>query len=104
MDTMHKRPEHEWTLEELAAAARMSRARLAVNFRATVGMTPFQYLTEWRIGIAQSKLKRGEPLKIVAPAVGYASPAALNRAFLRLVGVTPTAWLAYAARHGDAMM
>lgn len=96
MDAMHRTPEHEWTLEELAAAAQMSRARLAVHFRDIVGMTPFQYLTEWRIGMAQSRLKRGEALKIVAPAVGYASPAALNRAFLRTVGVTPTVWLARA--------
>jgi AraC-like DNA-binding protein len=93
MEAMHQRPEHTWTLEELAEAAGMSRARLSVNFRKIVGITPFEYLAEWRIGIAQTMLKQGEPLKTVAPAVGYASSAALNRAFLKLVGITPTAWL-----------
>jgi AraC-like DNA-binding protein len=93
MEAMHQRTEHTWTLDELAEAAGMSRARLAVNFRKIVGSTPFEYLADWRIGIAQTMLKQGEPLKTVAPAVGYASPAALNRAFLKLVGVTPTVWL-----------
>lgn len=93
MEAIHQRPEHSWTLDELAEAAGMSRARLAINFRKIVGITPFEYLTDWRIGIAQTMLKHGEPLKTVAPAVGYASSAALNRAFLKLVGVTPTVWL-----------
>jgi AraC-like DNA-binding protein len=95
MAAMHARPEHGWRLEQLAKSAGMSRARFAVNFRATVGMTPFEYLTDWRIGIAQGMLKAGKPLKIVAPSVGYASSAALTRAFLQRTGVTPAAWLAH---------
>jgi len=94
MAAMHARPEHAWTLEELAKAARMSRARFAVNFRETVGVTPFEYLTDWRISVAQSMLKSGKPLKIVAPLIGYASSAALTKAFLHRTGLTPAAWLA----------
>jgi AraC-like DNA-binding protein len=91
---MHARPAHAWRLEELAKNAGMSRARFAVNFREAVGMTPFEYLTDWRIGIAQAMLKAGKPLKIVAPSVGYASSAALSRAFLQRMGNTPAVWLA----------
>jgi AraC-like DNA-binding protein len=90
---IHERPEHPWSLEELAAAAGMSRARFAVHFREIVGVTPFDYLADWRIGMAQTLLKRGKPLKIVAPSVGYASSTALTRVFTQRVGVSPTQWL-----------
>lgn len=91
---MHERPEHSWTLEELAHTAGMSRARFAVNFRDTVGATPLDYLTDWRISVAQTLLKRGLSLKIVAPAVGYGSYIALTRVFNKRVGISPAAWLA----------
>lgn len=93
IEAMHERPEHPWTLETLAVEAGMSRARFAVRFRSTVGITPFDYLTDWRIGVAQDLLKRGNPLKIVAPSVGYASSMALTRAFSQRVGVSPTVWI-----------
>jgi len=90
---MHERPEQPWTLEELASNANMSRTRFAVNFRDTVGVTPLDYLTDWRVSVAQTLLKRGEPLKMVAPMVGYGSATALTRVFNKKVGVTPAAWL-----------
>lgn len=90
---MHDHPERRWALEELARCAGMSRARFAVHFRRTVGVTPFDYLTDWRIGVAQNLLKRGEPLKIVAPAVGFLSSTALSRAFSHRIGLSPTEWL-----------
>ena len=67
--SIHNRPEYAWSLEGLAKLAGMSRARFAAHFRTLIGMTPFEYLTEYRIGVAQGLLKRGEPLKIVAPSV-----------------------------------
>jgi AraC-like DNA-binding protein len=71
----------------------MSRARFAVNFRDTVGMTPGEYLGEWRLGLAQSLLRRGKPVNVVAHEVGYANASALSRAFTARRGVAPTAWL-----------
>ena len=90
---MHERPEHSWSLGELAHAAGMSRARFAVHFRQVVGATPFEYLADWRIGVAQGLLKRGKPLKIVAPSVGFAGSTALTRAFRQRVGLSPSEWL-----------
>jgi AraC-like DNA-binding protein len=91
---MHQKPERAWTLEELGRISGMSRARFAAHFLATMGQTPFEYLALWRIGVAQSLLKKGEPLKIVAPLVGYASAGALIRSFSHHVGVPPITWLA----------
>ncbi|MGB8517358.1 MAG: AraC family transcriptional regulator, partial [Gallionella sp.] len=90
---MHERPEHVWSLEELAHTADMSRARFAVVFRETVGTTPLDYLTDWRVSVAQTLLKSGKPLKLVAPAVGYSHPIALTRVFTKRMGLSPKAWL-----------
>ncbi len=92
INVMHSDPSRTWTLEDLAKVAGMSRARFATKFRDTVGTTPGSYLTEWRIGVAQSLLRRGKPVQIVANAVGYASASALSRAFITHVGVSPTDW------------
>jgi transcriptional regulator GlxA family with amidase domain len=93
MGAIHANPEREWTLQKLADVAGMSRARFAVHFRKVVGVTPFDYLADWRLGAAQSMLKQGKALKIVAPSVGYASAAALTRAFNQRIGLSPKAWL-----------
>lgn len=90
---MHERPGHPWTLDELADIAGMSRARFAVNFRETVGTTPLDYLTDWRMSVAQNLLKQGRPVKSVAAAVGYQSQAALARVFARRVGFAPANWV-----------
>jgi AraC-like DNA-binding protein len=90
---MHEEPERAWTLEELGQIAGMSRARFAAHFLSVMGVTPFEYLARWRIGVAQAMLKNGEPMKMVAPAVGYTSAGALSRSFAQHVGLSPIAWL-----------
>lgn len=101
MTAMHSRPEHPWSVEELAATAGMSRARFASVFHGTVGATPMDYLTDWRVSVAQTLLRRGKPLKVVAPAVGYASTVALSRVFSRRVGLSAVRWLATLNRPAD---
>ena len=93
INAIHQKPEYAWTLEKLAQKAGMSRTRFAVNFRDTVGATPLDYLTDWRVSVAKTLLKRGQPLKMIAPSVGYGSTIALTRVFSKRVGVSPAAWL-----------
>jgi AraC-like DNA-binding protein len=90
---MHDEPERSWSLEQLAHLAGMSRARFAAHFRNVVGVTPFDYLTDWRIGIAHTLLRKREPLKLIAPAVGYTNATALTRIFTQRTGVSPSEWL-----------
>ena len=94
MDAMHKRPQVSWSLEQLAHAAGMSRARFAAQFRKAVGRTPFDYLTDWRMAVAQTMLREGKSLKRIAPAAGYANSSALSRIFTRRLGMPPSEWLA----------
>ena len=77
----------------------MSRARFAVNFRETIGLTPGDYLTQWRLSLAQSLLRKGKPVGLVAHAVGYSGPAALSRVFSARLGQSPSRWL---KQFGDA--
>jgi AraC-like DNA-binding protein len=92
VSAMHYQPGYPWTLNELADLSGMSRARFAVNFRETVGITPLDYLTDWRMSVAQNLLKQGRPIKSVAAAVGYQSQAALARVFAKRIGLAPTNW------------
>ena len=91
---MHDRPEKEWSLEDLATEAGMSRSVFANSFREAVGVTPGSYLQGWRIGLAQKALVHGKSLKHIAQDVGYGSEAALSRAFKAQAGKSPREWRA----------
>lgn len=89
---MHEKPAHEWSLDELAETATMSRSVFANAFRDTVGVTPGAYLQNWRVSLAQQALRQGRSLKMIAIEVGYGSEAALSRAFKVQSGLTPREW------------
>jgi transcriptional regulator GlxA family with amidase domain len=94
IEAMHKHPETAWSLEQLAQSAGMSRARFAAHFREVVGVTPFEYLTNWRLGVAQTMLRKSNSLKLIASAVGYTNATALTRVFTQRLGMSPSEWLA----------
>ena len=91
---MHEQPGAAWSLAAMAARAGMSRSGFAVAFKAAVGAAPAEHLAQWRIVVAQSLLRDGATLKAVAAEVGYASAAALSRAFSLHTGQSPRSWLA----------
>ena len=95
LHSIHEEPEKAWTLEELAHRAGMSRARFAAHFLAIVGQTPFRIsipLADRRRTVSCSR--KGKPLKMVAPSVGFSSAGALIRSFTQHVGIPPMTWLA----------
>lgn len=89
---IHETPAHEWTVEELARGAGLSRSVLAERFSLLVGMPPMQYLAKWRMQIAWGLLRRGTNIANVAAETGYGSEAAFSRAFKKVVGMSPSAW------------
>lgn len=93
INSMHAQPEKPWTLESLAEVAGMSRASFANHFREATQVTPIEYLTDWRISLAQSKIMSGVTIKAIAKDVGYANPEALTRVFTKRVGCSPREWL-----------
>jgi AraC-like DNA-binding protein len=93
LNSLHGRPAHAWTLEELARAAGTSRSVLAERFQQLVGSSPIQYLTQWRMLLACNLLSRSNaPLASIAEAVGYQTDTAFSRAFRRELGAPPAAW------------
>jgi AraC-like DNA-binding protein len=89
---MHERPAQAWSLENLAGEAGLSRSAFASTFRKTLGVTPGDYLGQWRVSIAQDLLRKGRSLKWIVDEVGYGSEAALSRAFKSYCGVSPREW------------
>jgi AraC-like DNA-binding protein len=96
---LHERPAHAWRLHELAQEAGMSRAAFAARFAHLLGQPPMEYLTLWRMQMAARLLADGATkVAAVGREVGYDSEAAFSRAFKKIVGVSPAAWRASAAR------
>lgn len=93
LSALHKRPAHPWTLEELASEAGSSRSVLAEKFQLLVGISPMQYLTQWRMLLAANLLAGSNaPLIRIAEDVGYQTDTAFSRAFSREYGVPPATW------------
>ncbi|WP_033437897.1 AraC family transcriptional regulator [Saccharothrix sp. NRRL B-16314] len=88
--SIHRAPEHPWTVAELAGQAHLSRSAFAARFTALVGEPAMRYLTECRMQLARARLREtAEPLSTVAHSFGYRSEAAFSRAFKRAFGVPP---------------
>jgi len=93
LNSMHAAPGKEWTLNQLAATAGMSRSLYCKEFKNLLGETPLAYLTEWRILKAKEfLLENKENVSEVAEKVGYLSEAAFNRLFKSKVGETPASY------------
>jgi AraC-like DNA-binding protein len=87
---MHDNPGNRWTLQELAARVGMSRSIFALKFRETVGETPMEYLTRWRMLLAGDRLKNSsDSLSAIASSLGYESESAFGKAFKRVMGCSP---------------
>ena len=87
---MHDDPGHAWTLEKLAEHVGMSRSVFAQRFRETVGETPMEYLTRWRMMLAGERLRTtDDSLSAIAASLGYGSESAFGKAFRRVMGCSP---------------
>lgn len=89
---MHAEPGRNWTVDQLASEAAVSRSVLAERFTCLVGESPMKYLGNWRIQLAKQLLRDGASIQQVASKVGYDSEAAFNRAFKRATGSPPATW------------
>ena len=97
---MHDDPAHPWTLQKLAERAGMSRSIFALRFKTTVGATPMEYLTRWRMLLAADRLKNsGDSISVIALSLGYESESAFGKAFRRAMGSSPRQ---YSRRRGPA--
>jgi AraC-like DNA-binding protein len=87
---MHAEPARRWTLQTLAQRAGMSRSAFALRFKETVGASPMDYLTRWRMLLAGDRLANSsDPISVIAPSLGYESESAFSTAFKRVMACSP---------------
>ncbi len=90
INSMHDDPANRWTLQELAERAGMSRSTFALKFKETVGASPMEYLTRWRMLLAGDRLANSsDPISVIARSLGYESESAFSTAFKRVMGCSP---------------
>jgi transcriptional regulator GlxA family with amidase domain len=90
---MRDRPDHPWTVPEMAAVVSMSRSTFAERFRAAMGETPMQHLTRYRMARAAEYLRdTNAGIREIARLTGYDSEVSISKAFRRQFGVAPGAY------------
>lgn len=90
MTAIHDNPGSPWTLQALAEQAGMSRSVFAERFKQTVGTSPMEYLTRWRMLLAGDRLRSSpDSVAEVAAALGYDSESAFGKAFKRTMSCSP---------------
>ncbi len=68
----------------------MSRTTFALKFKETVGASPMEYLTRWRMLLAGERVANSsDPASVVARSLGYESESAFSTAFKRVMGCSP---------------
>jgi AraC-like DNA-binding protein len=93
LSAIHRDPGHDWAVEELARACRLSRSAFAARFVALVGTPPATYLAHVRLDAATGLLRGTSlPVTLIAKKVGYTSEAAFSRAFKQRYGTPPARW------------
>ena len=88
--SMHDDPAHDWTVEELGQRAGMSRSIFALRFKETVGVSPMEYLTRWRMLLAGDRMANtSDSISEIAQSLGYESASAFTKAFKKTMGCSP---------------
>jgi AraC family transcriptional regulator len=92
-ERMHDSLGAEITLDALAEAVNLGRTSLILRFKATFGVTPYQYLIQARIRQAQRLLSQTRlPIAEVAMRCGFFDQAHFSRYFRKVTGVQPSAY------------
>ena len=83
----------ELTVEHMAARALMSPRTFARRFHATLGASPYHWLLQQRIALAQRLLETSDdPIERVAERCGFTSSATLRLHFRRLLHLSPQSY------------
>jgi len=89
LSCIHKHPEMPWTVELLGKEAGMSRTAFSKRFSELLDETPMNYLTSWRMNLAEQRIRNGERVDAdFIEGLGYQSESSFRRAFKKLKGHT----------------
>jgi len=82
-----------WDAKTAADKMKVDVQKLNSQFRLIFGKTFAKFLLGLRMERALKMLKSGQPLKEIAPAVGFATPYSLSNTFKDFYGASPRAYL-----------
>ena len=89
------------SVDDLADRMAMSVRNFERVFTREVGTTPSQYVLQVRVEAVRRQLERSDSgLKEVASAAGFGSVDVMRRAFVRLLGITPSRYRALVLQSG----
>jgi AraC-like DNA-binding protein len=89
---IHRDPARAWTVASLARELALSRSVFAARFTQLVDEPAMQYVTRWRMQVAQNALETEDTtVGELSGRLGYQSEAAFARAFKRVIGIPPGA-------------
>ena len=86
---IHENPGYGWQNHDLADLAGLSLSRFSDLFRQKTGLSPMNYVRQWRMTLARQDLEKGDRVQQIARRYGYQSAEALSRSFQRHFGATP---------------
>ncbi|MBR3942785.1 MAG: helix-turn-helix transcriptional regulator [Clostridia bacterium] len=90
---IHKHYAEEITLETLSDKAYCAKNHLVRLFKKEIGITPYQYIKNYRMGLATDLLSRGYSVKETAGKVGYGDGYTFSAAFYKTFKVYPTTYV-----------
>ena len=95
LDAVVEDPAGNHALPAMARRAGVSARHVTRLFADEVGITPARYVEQVRMEAARALLEAGdETLDVVARRAGFGSPESMRRAFMRHLGVLPSAYRA----------
>ncbi|MFC5993851.1 helix-turn-helix transcriptional regulator [Pseudonocardia hispaniensis] len=94
MDLIESRPEHPWTITELATSVGISVRSIEDGFRRHVGISPMGYLRRCRLDRAHGDLREASPATVTVGEVayrwGFAHVGRFARAYRERFGQNPS--------------
>ena len=95
IDVIEARMDDDLSLDELAAACRLSRFHFSRLFRRSTGYAPYQYLVHRRIERARALLSSTKDgVAAIGAAVGFTDAGHFSRTFSRHTGLSPSRYRA----------
>jgi AraC family transcriptional regulator len=93
LDYMEANLFREMHLDELAAVVGLSCSHFGRGFKASMGVSPHQWLMQQRIAFAKELLLRRENIAVAAQMAGFANQSHFIKIFRTMTGTTPRRWL-----------
>jgi AraC family transcriptional regulator len=83
-------------LSDLASLVGLSSSQFARSFKVSTGSPPHRWILEARVKRAQELMsQQRKPIAVVSTLTGFADQSHFTKAFRRVTGVTPAAWLRF---------